>query len=142
MCNKDVTAHVFLSLDAIVLGAQMFLLQPGEKEGTGHGVVMRADTLHHITISVIRRRDFCLSSSAIAESNRTKNTTEATDATLEFPSLLFLPLAKTLFQNEQITVCDCTLLVYFFALALVSDAKSMLINPLFPDLKPSAAVSG
>lgn len=34
--------------------------------------------------SVSRRRDICLSSSAIAE-NRTKNTTEATDATLEFP---------------------------------------------------------
>lgn len=43
------------------------------------------------------------------------------------------------------TVCkefDCTLLVYFFAVDLVRDAKGMLINPLFPDLKPSAAVSG
>lgn len=97
MCNKDVTTHVFLSLDAIFLGAQMFLLQPGETEGTGHGVVMPADMLHHITTSVIR--DICLSSSAIAESYRTKNTNEATDATLEFPSLCFLPLAKMLFPK-------------------------------------------
>lgn len=37
---------------------------------------------------------------------------------------------------------NCTLLVHFFAVDLVSDAKGMLINPLFPDLKPSAAVSG
>lgn len=75
---------MFLSLDAIFLGAQMCLLQPGETEGMGHGVVRHADTLHHIAHSVIRRRDICLSSSAIAE-NRTKNTTEDTDATLEFP---------------------------------------------------------
>lgn len=34
---------------------------------------------------------------------------------------------------------DCTLLVHSFAADLVSDAKGMLINPLFPDLKPSAA---
>lgn len=78
---------MFLSLDAIFLGAQMFLLQPGEIEGMGRGVVMCADTLHHIANSVIRG-DICLSS-AIAESNRTKNATEATqdDTTLEFPSL-------------------------------------------------------
>lgn len=43
------------------------------------------------------------------------------------------------------TVCkefDCSLLVHFFAVDLVSDAKGMLINPLFLNLKPSVAVSG
>lgn len=46
MYNRDVATHVFL--DAIFLGAQRFLLQPGEIEGMGDGVVMRADALHHI----------------------------------------------------------------------------------------------